>query len=83
MAQSCSESTDLLVTLYIIGILPLNFLQPPTLLTNLQRGNTQTEIPQLYGGSDITFHTLAGQGELTPEHIHSSILAFLRNNYSP
>ncbi|KOX73973.1 Ankyrin repeat family A protein 2 [Melipona quadrifasciata] len=44
--------------------------KPPTLLTNLQRGNTQTEISQLYGGSDITFHTLAGQGELTPEHIH-------------
>ncbi|KOC70289.1 Ankyrin repeat family A protein 2 [Habropoda laboriosa] len=44
--------------------------KPPTLLTNLQRGNTQTEIPQLYGGSDITFHTLAGQGELAPEHIH-------------
>lgn len=43
--------------------------KPPTLLTNLQRGNTQTEIPQLYGGSDITFHTLAGQGELTPDHI--------------
>ena len=46
--------------------------KPPTLLTNLQRGNTQTEIPQLYGGSDITFHTLAGQGELTSEHIHPS-----------
>ncbi|XP_029053540.1 ankyrin repeat family A protein 2-like isoform X2 [Osmia bicornis bicornis] len=46
--------------------------KPPTLLTNLQRGNTQTEIPQLYGDSDITFHTLAGQGELTPEHINSS-----------
>ncbi|XP_003485261.1 DNA-binding protein RFXANK [Bombus impatiens] len=46
--------------------------RPPTLLTNLQRGNTQTEISQLYGGSDITFHTLAGQGELTPEHIHPS-----------
>lgn len=44
--------------------------KPPTLLTNLQRGNTQTEIPQLYGRSDITFHTLAGQGELTPETIH-------------
>ncbi|OAD46965.1 Ankyrin repeat family A protein 2 [Eufriesea mexicana] len=48
--------------------------KPPTLLTNLQRGNTQTEIPQLYGDSDITFHTLAGQGELTPEHIHPSVL---------
>ncbi|XP_078041957.1 uncharacterized protein LOC144472600 isoform X2 [Augochlora pura] len=44
--------------------------KPPTLLTNLQRGNTQTEIPQLYSSSDITFHTLAGQGELTPEQIH-------------
>lgn len=44
--------------------------KPPTLLTNLQRGNTQTEIPQLYSNSDITFHTLAGQGELTPEQIH-------------
>lgn len=43
--------------------------KPPTLLTNLQRGNTQTEIPQLYGGSDITFHTLAGQGELVPDNI--------------
>ncbi|XP_015594790.1 DNA-binding protein RFXANK [Cephus cinctus] len=44
--------------------------KPPTLLTNLQRGNTQTEIPQLYASNDITFHTLAGQGELTPENIH-------------
>nr|XP_031848920.1 DNA-binding protein RFXANK-like [Nomia melanderi] len=44
--------------------------KPPTLLTNLQRGNTQTEIPQLYSNSDITFHTLAGQGELAPEQIH-------------
>lgn len=39
------------------------------MLTNLQRGNTQTEIPQLYVGKDITFYTLAGQGELTPEDI--------------
>ncbi|XP_011333158.1 DNA-binding protein RFXANK isoform X1 [Ooceraea biroi] len=46
--------------------------KPPTLLTNLQRGNTQTQIHQLYVGNDITFHTLAGQGELTPDHIHSS-----------
>ncbi|XP_051164763.1 ankyrin repeat family A protein 2-like [Leptopilina boulardi] len=43
--------------------------KPPTLLTNLQRGNTQTEIPQLYVGKDITFFTLAGQGELTPDDI--------------
>ncbi|XP_012278165.1 ankyrin repeat family A protein 2 [Orussus abietinus] len=43
--------------------------KPPTLLTNLQRGNTQTEIPQLYSSSDVTFHTLAGQGELTPDNI--------------
>ncbi|XP_046826708.1 DNA-binding protein RFXANK-like [Vespa crabro] len=43
--------------------------KPPTLLTNLQRGNTRTKIPQLYGRTDITFHTLAGQGELTPESI--------------
>ncbi|XP_011703526.1 PREDICTED: ankyrin repeat family A protein 2 isoform X2 [Wasmannia auropunctata] len=34
--------------------------KPPTLLTNLQRGNTQTQIHQLYVGNDITFHTLAG-----------------------
>ncbi|XP_011162731.1 DNA-binding protein RFXANK isoform X1 [Solenopsis invicta] len=46
--------------------------KPPTLLTNLQRGNTQTQIHQLYIGNDITFHTLAGQGELTSDHIHSS-----------
>lgn len=46
-------------------------LQPPTLLTNLQRGNTKTEIPQLYASSDITFHTLAGQGELTADHLQS------------
>lgn len=39
------------------------------MLTNLQRGNTQTEIPQLYVGKDITFFTLAGQGELTPDDI--------------
>lgn len=45
--------------------------KPPTLLTNLQRGNTQTQIHQLYVGSDITFHTLAGQGELMPDHMHS------------
>ncbi|XP_020287870.1 DNA-binding protein RFXANK isoform X2 [Pseudomyrmex gracilis] len=45
--------------------------KPPTLLTNLQRGNTETQIHQ-HAGSDITFHTLAGQGELTPDHIHSS-----------
>ncbi|XP_046434502.1 DNA-binding protein RFXANK-like [Neodiprion virginianus] len=43
--------------------------KPPTLLTNLQRGNTQTEIPQLYEGNDLTFHTLAGQGELTPNDV--------------
>ncbi|KAF7989516.1 hypothetical protein HCN44_008190 [Aphidius gifuensis] len=43
--------------------------KPPTLLTNLQRGNTKTEIPQLYAGSDITFHTLAGQGELTADDL--------------
>ncbi|XP_008554631.1 DNA-binding protein RFXANK [Microplitis demolitor] len=43
--------------------------KPPTLLTNLQRGNTKTEIPQLYADSDITFHTLAGQGELTADHL--------------
>lgn len=48
-------------------------VQPPTLLTNLQRGNTQTQIHQLYVENDITFHTLAGQGELTHEHISSSI----------
>ncbi|XP_072749823.1 uncharacterized protein [Anoplolepis gracilipes] len=46
--------------------------KPPTLLTNLQRGNTQTQIHQLYVENDITFHTLAGQGELTPEHIYSN-----------
>ncbi|KAK0093878.1 hypothetical protein PV326_012420 [Microctonus aethiopoides] len=45
--------------------------KPPTLLTNLQRGNTKTEIPQLYASSDITFHTLAGQGELTADHLQS------------
>ncbi|XP_012260957.2 DNA-binding protein RFXANK-like [Athalia rosae] len=43
--------------------------KPPTLLTNLQRGNTQTEIPQLYEGSGVTFHILAGQGELTPNDV--------------
>ncbi|XP_032672681.1 ankyrin repeat family A protein 2-like isoform X3 [Odontomachus brunneus] len=46
--------------------------KPPTLLTNLQRGNTQTQIPQLYVGNDITFHTLAGQGELGSEHMQPS-----------
>ncbi|XP_018395214.1 PREDICTED: ankyrin repeat family A protein 2-like [Cyphomyrmex costatus] len=46
--------------------------KPPTLLTNLQRGNTQTQIHQLYVGNDITFHTLAGQGELTSDHLHSN-----------
>ncbi|XP_063980864.1 DNA-binding protein RFXANK [Diachasmimorpha longicaudata] len=45
--------------------------KPPTLLTNLQRGNTKTEIPQLYTGGDITFHTLAGQGELTTVNLQS------------
>ncbi|KAJ8686782.1 hypothetical protein QAD02_022576 [Eretmocerus hayati] len=44
--------------------------KPPTILTNLQRGNTQTEIPSSYNGSDITFYTLAGQGELTEDNIH-------------
>lgn len=63
----------------------LIYLKPPTLLTNLQRGNTQTQIHQLYVGSDITFHTLAGQGELMPDHMHSGklysvyfILKFIR-----
>ncbi|KAL0125528.1 hypothetical protein PUN28_004563 [Cardiocondyla obscurior] len=46
--------------------------KPPTLLTNLQRGNTQTQIHQLYVGNDITFHTLAGQGDLTSDQIHSN-----------
>ncbi|KZC04095.1 DNA-binding protein RFXANK [Dufourea novaeangliae] len=59
-----------------IGIRPRPLIckpdNPPTLLTNLQRGNTQTEIPQLYSNSDITFHTLAGQGELTPEQINAN-----------
>lgn len=63
-------------------------LQPPTLLTNLQRGNTRTKIPQLYGRTDITFHTLAGQGELTPESIQPGSFSFfcdetirILNNY--
>ncbi|XP_001600800.1 ankyrin repeat family A protein 2 [Nasonia vitripennis] len=46
--------------------------KPPTLLTNLQRGNTQTEIPLAYGGGDVTFYTLAGQGELTADNIHAA-----------
>lgn len=53
-------------------ILIFIYWQPPTLLTNLQRGNTQTQIPQLYVGNDITFHTLAGQGELGSEHMQPS-----------
>ncbi|XP_011497251.1 PREDICTED: ankyrin repeat family A protein 2-like [Ceratosolen solmsi marchali] len=47
--------------------------KPPTLLTNLQRGNTQTEVSLSYGGSDITFYTLAGQGELTHDNIHPGL----------
>ncbi|XP_034939367.1 DNA-binding protein RFXANK [Chelonus insularis] len=54
--------------------------KPPTLLTNLQRGNTKTEIPQLYASSDITFHTLAGQGELTADHLKSVSVDALDKN---
>jgi len=43
--------------------------KPPTLLTNLQRGNTQTEIPIPPGAGNVTFYTLAGQGELTLANI--------------
>ena len=39
------------------------------MLTNLQRGNTQTELPLPYDGSNVDFYTLAGQGELTPDKI--------------
>ncbi|XP_058797872.1 DNA-binding protein RFXANK-like isoform X2 [Phymastichus coffea] len=38
--------------------------KPPTLLTNLQRGNTQTEILLPKDGSNVTFYTLAGQGSI-------------------
>lgn len=55
-------------------------LQPPTLLTNLQRGNTQTEIPLPYGGGDITFYTLAGQGELASENILPGTIGCSRPN---
>lgn len=48
--------------------------KPPTLLTNLQRGNTQTQMHQLYAGNNITFHMLAGQGELMPEHIQPDVV---------
>lgn len=39
-----------------------------TVLTNLQRGNTQTETP-IPHDSDINFHTRAGQGEITVHDI--------------
>lgn len=54
--------------------------KPPTLLTNLQRGNTQTQIHQLYINNDITFHTLAGQGELTTDHMHLCVVDMTDEN---
>lgn len=39
-----------------------------TVLTNLQRGNTQAETP-VPQKTDINFHTRAGQGEITEEDI--------------
>lgn len=39
-----------------------------TVLTNLQRGNTQAETP-IPQAADINFHTKAGQGEITEQDI--------------
>lgn len=39
-----------------------------TVLTNLQRGNTQAETP-IPQQSDINFHTKAGQGEITENDV--------------
>lgn len=39
-----------------------------TVLTNLQRGNTQTETP-VPQDTDVNFHTRAGQGEITIQDI--------------
>lgn len=41
-----------------------------TVLTNLQRGNTQAETP-VPQPKDINFHTRAGQGEITEEDINN------------
>ncbi|XP_014205603.1 ankyrin repeat family A protein 2 [Copidosoma floridanum] len=54
--------------------------KPPTLLTNLQRGNTQTEILLPYGTGDVTFYTMAGQGELTADNIHAGSVDTLDDN---
>lgn len=38
--------------------------QPTTLLTNLQRGNTQTQTPVIEK-EEVSLHERAGQGEVT------------------
>lgn len=44
------------------------YKQVCTVLTNLQRGNTQAETP-ITQEADVGFHTKAGQGEITAEDI--------------
>lgn len=44
------------------------FFKVCTVLTNLQRGNTQAETP-IAQEADVSFHTKAGQGEITIEDI--------------
>ena len=48
-------------------------VQPSTLLTNLQRGNTQTLTPVL-DKEEMTLHERAGQGEISKEDLDNGKL---------
>lgn len=54
-----------------------------TVLTNLQRGNTQAETPEL-APSTLDFHIRAGQGDLTEQEVkqESDINALDKNNFT-